>query len=120
MPIQYEIVDNILHVTTEGEVEFTEGLSTLTTGLNIYRDTKPQIPRILFNLINSTEDRSTDELKGIAAIVGQQINKPRIAIVVRSNLHYGLSRMFAVYVDKNVEDIKIFRELKDACDWLFL
>lgn len=43
----------------------------------------------------------------------------RIAVVTRSDLHYGFTRMFMVEMGNTLPDYRVFRELDEAEDWLF-
>ncbi len=118
MPIRYAIEQQRLTITAEGHVDFEEGLAVFTNGLTKYNDSQPLRPCILIDIRLSKENRSADELKGIAAMVSQQVKNARIAIVVESELLYGLSRMFAVYVSRDAAVIKIFSEEVTALQWL--
>ena len=118
MLIRYVIEQQRLRITAEGQVEFEEGLAVFTNGLKQYSDAQPLRPCILIDIRLSKENRSADELKGIAAMVGQHIKNARMAIVVQSELLYGLSRMFAAYVSRDVAGIKIFSEEEHALPWL--
>ncbi|MDH5483674.1 MAG: hypothetical protein OEY43_00435 [Gammaproteobacteria bacterium] len=42
----------------------------------------------------------------------------RIALVVSTDLAYGLARMFRTMSDQIPVNINIFRSMDDACDWL--
>ena len=91
-------------------MDFEEGLAVFTKGLKQYNDAQLLRPCILIDIRLCKENCSADELKGIAAMVGQHIKNARMAIVVQSELLYGLSHMFAAYVSRDVAAIKIFRK----------
>jgi hypothetical protein len=118
MPIRYGIKQQRLTITAEDHVEFEEGFAVFTKGLKLYSETQPLRPCILFDIRTSKEDRTADELKGIAAMVSQYVKNAHIAIVVQSELLYGLSRMFSVYASRDAAAIKIFSEEADALQWL--
>jgi hypothetical protein len=118
MSLTYGIEHDVLTVKTVGVVDFAEGFAVFQRGLQAYSECAPALPRILFDLVESEENRTADELKNIAIMVGERFPGARIAIVVRSDLLYGLSRMFAVFVEPKVSAIKIFRDLPTAQRWL--
>ena len=118
MPVTYQIADAVLTFTTVGDVDYADGLAVLTDGLSRYADSQPAIPRVLFDLTLSTEDRSSDELQGIAQLVSRRLPRARIALVVRSSLHFGLARVFAAFADEDASAINVFRDMAQAQAWL--
>lgn len=44
----------------------------------------------------------------------------RRAIVATSDVAYGMARMFAAYAERNGQEVRIFREMAEAEEWLEL
>ena len=118
MPISYTMDDSALTFTTVGDVDFAEGLAVLNDGMCRYEQSKPAQIRVLFDLTQSTENRSGEELKYICHVVTQKLPGARIALVVRSDLLYGLSRMFSAMAYGKVSDSQVFRSMTEAQAWL--
>lgn len=67
-----------------------------------------------------TGDRTSNELRAIATMIARHqagLSK-RCAVVCSSDLQYGLSRIFAVYLDGNGIATQIFRDPEPALAWL--
>lgn len=119
MPLTYRIDDGLLTFTTIGDVEFSAGMKVLLEGLSQYATSGAQRPRILFDLEQSIENRSAADLRSIAVVVGQNVPSARIACLVASDLHYGLSRMFGVYLGDDGMVMRVFyRDRAKAMVWL--
>ena len=57
---------------------------------------------------------SNEEIVGLASVALFAANSPR-AIIATLPLHFGLSRMFEAYADRQL--IRVFRSLDDAVTW---
>jgi len=42
----------------------------------------------------------------------------KTAVIAPSNLPFGIARMYEVYADTSPEDVKVFRDLKPAFEWI--
>ena len=49
----------------------------------------------------------------------KQLGNYRIAIVTRSDLHYGFSRMYKAQVADVLPQVNVFRDMDEAQAWLF-
>jgi hypothetical protein len=63
---------------------------------------------------------TADELRGIAEMtrVASSGRRPRRALVVGSDLHYGLMRMFEAYSADGPREYRVFRTKDRALAWL--
>jgi len=75
------------------------------------------VNRRLWDVRNVRETpETTDELREAAALVTRL--RGRVAIVVSTDLYFGLARMFQVFAENSGIDYQIFREIDEARDWL--
>ncbi len=69
----------------------------------------------------SLRSMSTEDLRRVG-VHGAEVSKGwgdhRSAVVVATDLDYGLSRMFSVLGDRPGLELRIFRDASDARDWL--
>jgi hypothetical protein len=124
MALEISFTSHVMVVTTVGDVDFEEGLATLKRGLleaqeRVARRMNRRWP-ILFDLRQSTERRTGEEIKGIAHFLGQYraVLDGGCAIVVRGAVYYGLSRMFGAYVSPFGLEVRVFSEVAEAEKWL--
>ena len=124
MPITYEIQPNLIRYLTEGDVEYADGLRTLQEGLRRAReiaesDTSGKF-HVLFDVRRSTENRSGDELKRIAEVLGEHTSflSGRAAVVAADAFHVGLARIFGAYADGQQIEVRVFEALEEAESWL--
>jgi len=109
----------------------TAGIWVVTTGarltledfclLAFYTDWEG-VNRRLWDVRNVRETpETTDELREAAALVTRLrdlFQGGRVAIVVSTDLYFGLARMFQVFAENSGIDYQIFREIDEARDWL--
>jgi len=80
------------------------------------------VNRRLWDVRNVRETpETTDELREAAALVTRLrdlFQGGRVAIVVSTDLYFGLARMFQVFAENSGIDYQIFREIDEARDWL--
>ncbi|MBW2277886.1 MAG: hypothetical protein JRF63_10360 [Deltaproteobacteria bacterium] len=77
----------------------------------------------MFDMSSGVGDQiSADALKRMARFVWSNTAKLgagyRVAVVAPGDRDYGLTRMFQAYMDGPPFEIKIFRDRKEALDWL--
>ena len=117
MPVQFEIKDDVSgEFITLGEVEFDQGIKTLTHGIEEMK--KRSIEYMLFDLRKGEERRTAEELKQIALYIMHFLQKGKVALVVPSDLYFGLSRMMTAHLD--TEQVKAFvsMDYDEAVNWL--
>ncbi len=63
---------------------------------------------------------TADELRGIAEMtrVPSSGRRPRRALVVESDLHFGLMRMLEAYTSDGPREYRVFRTKEDALAWI--
>lgn len=121
MALSYEIRGGILRYTAHGDVEYDVGLRVLQDGLAAAVAAYDGTPiPVLFDIRDSAEHRGADELRGIAAVLGQHAETVggKCAIAAESGLYYGVSRMFAVFVEEYGIEMQIFETPEKAEAWL--
>jgi len=75
--------------------------------------------RHLWDLRQVTRYPSTSELHSLAQFVQAHVDPPyTVATVVAQEVHYGLSRMFAILSDKPGVTSRVFRDYDLARAWL--
>lgn len=121
MPIQYELRGRTLWLVTEGDVDYEDGLATL--GAAIERaaavDATPCWD-VVFDIRRSREQRSADEMRGIAVFVGQHrdVLSGACAIIAADPLHFGLARMFEAYGELEGIAARVVDDEAAATAWL--
>ena len=110
MPIRYEIEPGTLHFHFEGDADFEETLRVVRDGLvragDEVRSRAAEPFDLLFDKRGSAENRSADQLRRLADLVGDhgETLTRRAAIVVGDAFHFGLGRMFAAFADARLHD----------------
>ena len=75
--------------------------------------------RRLYVMIDAEILLSTAEVREGADYAKSMNNQPeRIAVVAPREISYGISRIFKVFRDSPVTELRVFRELDEARDWL--
>ena len=117
MPIHYrpDYENHIAYVVGEGDVTFEDCVELI----------EKQKADVGYRLHEINDYRGTDlktdgENVRLLALMNQelyaQIHDIRFAVVVDSNLGYGMSRMFKVWLQDSVE-FEIFEDYDKAYDW---
>ncbi len=117
MPLYFDLNEGVGVFRTVGDVEFEEGLRVLEAGLEAIRSADGR-NLVLFDIRQSTENRTHDELRGIAGVTQHQLGKGQLALVVGSELYYGLSRVFAAYAERDGLMAEVFLDMDAALQWL--
>jgi len=124
MAISYELTQDLLHYTVEGDVDHAVGLDVLRRGLE---DAAAATGRgegrarpVLFDIRKSAESRAAEEIRAIATVLGgfRESLDGRCAVIVATPLYYGVSRMFSTYAEEYGIEIEIFGTLEEGTFWL--
>ncbi len=113
MPISFRIEDKIGTFTSVGDVAIEQGILVLEDGLSQMEESR-LTPVFLFDLTRSTENRSTEELQLMAAIIHERLPNSCMALLVTTEVSYGLSRMFSTFAASLDMEATVFRD-RDAC-----
>jgi len=118
MPLSFQIIDGVGVFLTEGDVEYEEGLAVFQAGLEAIFQRPVGQRLVLFDLLQSRESRSADEIRALAAVTQQALGSARMALVASQPLVYGMSRMFGAYVQHADFEVGVFHERAAAVAWL--
>lgn len=120
MALIYRMDKGCIVLVSEGSVQYEEGLQIFTEAIAAAQASPHTHWHILFDITKSEEDRSEQELRGIASFVAanKEILSGRCAIVAADPLHFGLSRMFQAYCASIEVSVEIFEDLEAAHSWL--
>lgn len=121
MGLAYHLADGVVRFVATGGVEYSDGTQFLRHGLAAAAAADP-VRRwgLLFDVRASTESRSADELRGTADLIAAHrgILSGRAAVVAADPLHYGLGRMFAVFMDGLGLTAAVFTDPAEAEAWV--
>ena len=121
MSLTFELRDGALRFVTVGDVDYATGLAVLRAGFGAAADAGPgKRWGLVFDIRSSSEDRNPDELRGIAAVIAghRQLLTGRCSVLATDPLHYGLARMFGVFLETLGLESAAFRNPADAEAWL--
>ena len=116
--IAYHLDGDLLRFVTTGGAEYAAGAVVLRRGFAAAAGGPRR--HLLFDIRASDEDRSPDELRGVADLVAthRDVHTGRCAMVAADPLHYGLARMAAVFFETHGFEAAVFRDLDAAEAWL--
>lgn len=123
MGLEYDLTDDVLAYGTVGDVEYRDGAVVLQEGLAAAEQSWSESGRrvhLLFDIRHSSERRSADEIRSIAAMIApwRRCLSGRCAVVVGSPVYYGLGRMFLSYLNFDESDSAVFYAKDAAVRWL--
>src|SRR5262245_38716971 len=120
MPVTWSLDEDLLELNLEGHYAPTDIIDAFLTAL-----ADPRCPQELALLLDTTrseslEKRSPREVRHVAQYLGpyRKRTRGRVAVVVGSDLQFGLSRMGSAYSDSVGVDARGFRARDEALDWL--
>ena len=116
MALHFKIENNLAIYTAIGDVEFHSGLEVLKAGLEEVI-AHPDVNNVLFDLRDSEENRSVEEVKGIAQVVKSRLVNAKLAVVAKKDIQYGFGRMFSLLIEDDFE-VYVFKDYDEAIDWL--
>ena len=118
MGLRWELERPLLILTTEGDVDYHEGLETLGAAVDA-ASAQGRGWHLLFDIRRSTENRASGELEGIASFIAGRLGplSGRCAVLAGDDLHYGLARVFEVYAEPAVQ-VEVFRDEAAARSFL--
>ncbi|MEM7363280.1 MAG: hypothetical protein AAF525_04610 [Pseudomonadota bacterium] len=116
MPIVFQLEREVAVFTTIGDVDFDEGILVLKDGVSELTALAVN-PVILFDVQQTEEDRSSGEMRTIVDALQEQVPGVSIAVLVASDLHYGIARMFGSYAEGAGLNTMVFRDRQSAWEW---
>lgn len=121
MGMAFDLVGETIRYRATGDVDHAGGLATLREGFAAAAAAVPgRRWHLLFDVRHSSENRSADELRAVAAEVAGagDLLTGRCAVVAADPLHYGLGRMFAVFAEGLGLAADVFPDVPAAEAWL--
>jgi hypothetical protein len=125
MPVSYKILKDIgvIVVRHIGRTDDDEMLNTYRKLLK-EPDFELAYPKLVDLRESTSVDRSAGALQALAGLVQKHYSgkemKSVAAIIAPADLYYGLARMYEALTDKDVEEVRVFRDLSGAVEWLGL
>ena len=121
MPIEYEIdrSRNLLRTRCVGETTLDEVLKHFTD-LRGDPTLPPQI-NVLLDLTALTSAPERDQLRAVVGEIktlGSSLRWGVLAIVARTDLMFGMSRILGVFVEDAFTGTSVFRQVREAERWL--
>lgn len=121
MNLGYALTANTIWFTTVGDVEHRGALDILKDGLAAGAAAPvPNGWHLLFDIRQSTENRDPNELRATAATIANYRGalSGYCAVVAIDPLHYGLARMFGVFLGGLGFEVMVYHNLEEAKQWL--
>lgn len=121
MPLSHQLRERTIWITSEGSVEYQDGMDTLEAAIASARAADAGAHwDMAFDLRLSGENRSSEELRGIAQFVADNIPplSGRCVLIAHSDLLYGLSRMFQAHCELLEIDSAVVRDVATAEAWI--
>ena len=121
MPIEYDLLPDVIWFRTVGDVDYDNGFEVLESAAREAR--KQNLPRkrpAVFDIRESRERRKAGELRAIAHFVSvrKDVFEPRCAVVTSDDLHFGLARMFAAFAASHDVKVTVLRHIDEVPGWL--
>lgn len=120
MPVTWTLDGDLLRMSLEGHYQPTDIIDAFVSALADGR-----CPPEVSLLVDTTRSQSLDtrspaQIRRVAEYLGPYRNRirGRCAVVVHTDLHFGLSRMGSAYSDTVGVDARVFRSTAEAMDWL--
>jgi len=120
MALKYQLDTPIIRWIAQGDVDYHEGLKVSLESFDAARKADGSNWHVLANLLESTENRSEQDIRGIADLLVANLDvlSGRLGIVVQAPLQFGVSRMLQAYTDGQGVEIGLFPTEIEANSWL--
>ena len=119
MPVTYHVHDTVVEMTLQGNCPPEEVIQTFHEALD--DESTPDEFVLLLDVRKSTSlaTRPTSEIIRVAEYLGPfQDRVKRCAVLATENVHFGLSRLGAVYSETAGVMTSVFRDKDEAITWL--
>jgi hypothetical protein len=120
MPVTWSLDGDLVQLTLEGHYQPTDIIDAFLSAL-ADRRCPPEVSLLLDTTRSQSLDiRSPREIRHVAEYLGpyRKRIRGRCAVVVSTDLHFGLSRMGSAYSESVGVDAGVFRSKTRALDWL--
>lgn len=121
MPLVHTLDEHTIWITTEGDVEYADGLASLERALEAARERDANRGwDVAFDIRQSTENRSADELRGIVDFVAgaRPLLSGRCIVIAGGDFQFGVSRMFQSFCELRDLQATVVRDVDAARAWL--
>ena len=118
MAISYELDDQLLIIKTEGEFQ-PKDLEETFNKIFVDPAFKPGINILVYDL-DSVFIPTSKQIETGAKSIENLMKKfsAKMAIVVSSDVNYGMGRMMEIFSEQRGVDVKVFKEFEPAKLWL--
>jgi hypothetical protein len=118
MPISYELEDQLLIIKTEGDIQ-PEDLQETFQKVFVDPAFEPGTKILVYDL-DSVFVPTTKQIEAGAKNIESVMKKfaSKMAIVVSSDVNYGMGRMMEIFCEQRGIDVKVFRDFDIAKNWL--
>ena len=120
MPVTWSLDGDLLRLNLEGHYQPTDIIDAFLSAL-ADRRCPPEVSLLLDTTGSQSLDvRSSGQIRHVAEYLGpyRERIRRRCAIVVSTDLHFGLSRMGSAYSESVGVDARVFRSTAEALEWL--
>jgi hypothetical protein len=116
--ISYKIFKsyNLFYLRIEGEMQLT-GLGQARQQILNDADFSPTLSQLVDLRFAQLATLSLNQIRALASssIFERGIKR---ALVAPTDVEFGVSRMFEIFNEPQRQQVKVFRSLKQACEWL--
>ena len=116
--VRIEFIDSIAVVTLRGKIKADEIIDTL--GL-LFKNPNYVSGCSIWDFSQALGETSYGEIRKIAQFVAHNRGNRfsgRVAVIVKSILHFGLTRIYQSLTDNSSFDLEIFRSYEKALEWV--
>ncbi len=121
MGIAFQLHRTEIRFRTTGDVDYGDGLQTMRSAFAAAKAPDAgTLWDLLFDISESQENRSSDELRGVAEEIERhrELLPGRAAVVATNPLHYGLARMFCVFMQSVGFEAMVFASVGEGTSCL--
>lgn len=119
MSATYRLNDDVVEMTLNGTTGIDEVIQTFHKALDDSNTPEEFVLLVDVRESSSLATRSTSEIIKVAEYLGPfQDRVKRCAVLATENIHFGLSRLGAVYSETAGVMTSVFRDKEEAIDWL--
>ena len=119
MSATYRLNDDVVEMTLNGTTGIDEVIQTFHKALDDSNTPEEFVLLLDVRKSSSLATRPTSEIIKVAEYLGPfQDRVRRCAVLATENIHFGLSRLGAVYSETAGVMTSVFRDKEEAIDWL--